>query len=243
MDTAVVPGRKPADLPMMLWICDVHGVLVDSTAIVREAFAATAARYGFPFGDAAMREVTGLCLADAYGLLDPGGDTHTRRAFHVRYVRARVEAMPAFAGVRDTLMAARAAGIRVGAATSHGEIAEACLVQTGLYPLIDVLVTQEEVTRPKPHPDSILRALQLLGGNRHEPRFEAVHIGDTAVDIVAGRRAGIATIGVTYGLARAAEIRAASPDYVIDAFHELRAWIPASSSPRRASAPAVGVFI
>jgi pyrophosphatase PpaX len=98
------------------------------------------------------------------------------------------------------------------------------------------------VRRPKPQPDSILRALQLLGADGHDPRLEALHIGDTAVDIVAGRRAGIATIGVTYGLAREAEMRAAGPDYVIDAFHELRSWFPTSSSPRHASEPAVGVF-
>jgi HAD superfamily hydrolase (TIGR01509 family) len=220
---------------MMLWICDVHGVLVDSTAVVREAFAATAARYRFPCGEAELHEVKGLGLVEAYGILDPGGDTYTRRAFHVQHVRARIDAMPAFAGVRDTLAAARARGIRVGAATSHGEIAEACLVNTGLYPLIDVLVTQEEVRRPKPHPDSILRAIHLLGGDPRDTRLEALHIGDTAADVVAGKRAGILTVGVTCGMSDGAEMRLAGPDYVVDAFHEMRWWLPASSPPMQAS--------
>jgi hypothetical protein len=34
--------------------------------------------------------------------------------------------------------------VGIGAATSCSEIAEACLVNTGLYSLIDYLVTEEE---------------------------------------------------------------------------------------------------
>jgi pyrophosphatase PpaX len=213
-----------------MWICDVNGVLVDSMAVVAQAFAATAAQYGFAWNARACGAIKGLCLIDAYGQLDPGGEAHRRRAFHLRYVRERIGELRAFPGVRDTLLAARAAGIRIGAATSHGEIAEACLVSTGLYPLIDCLVTQEEVKRPKPHPDAILRVLTLLGHDRHDAPGEAVHIGDTAEDIGAGKTAHIRTIGVTYGVSSEAEIRAAEPDYVIHAFHEMQAWIAESKS-------------
>ena len=47
-------------------------------------------------------------------------------------------------------------------ATSHGEIAEGCLVRAGLYPFIDCLVTQEEVRHPKPHPESLQLVLTLF---------------------------------------------------------------------------------
>jgi hypothetical protein len=40
--------------------------------------------------------------------------------------------------------------------TCHGALAEAALVTTGLYSLIDGLVTQEEVLRPKPGPEMTL---------------------------------------------------------------------------------------
>jgi HAD superfamily hydrolase (TIGR01509 family) len=225
-------SEAPASLAeaRSLWICDVNGVLVDSSAIVREAFAATAARYGFTPSANAVGAIKGLGLLDAYHRLDPGGDVHIRRAFHLRYVRERVGELRAFPRVRETLSAARAAGIRIGAATSHGEIAEACLVSTGLYALLDCLVTQEEVRRPKPHPDGILRVLTLLGDGLHDPRSTAIHIGDLAEDVQAGKAAGIGTIGVTYGLAAESEIRAAEPDYVIHAFDEMHAWIAESKS-------------
>jgi pyrophosphatase PpaX len=218
-------SRADANVP--IWICDVNGVLLDSTAIVREAFAATAAHYGFECGAREFGMVKGCWLLEAYRRLDPGGDPQARRAFHLGYVRERIACVRAYPGVRDTLAAARAAGVRIGAATSHGEIAEAGLVVSGLYPLIDVLVTQEEITRPKPHPDAILRVLALLGADLHDPRPAALHVGDTREDIEAGRAADLLTIGVTYGVSPTHEIEAAAPDETIAAFAEMRSRIPA----------------
>jgi beta-phosphoglucomutase-like phosphatase (HAD superfamily) len=54
------------DLPVTIWICDVNGVLVDSTALVCQAFLATARRYGFAFTEPDRRRVKGLWLLEAY---------------------------------------------------------------------------------------------------------------------------------------------------------------------------------
>jgi phosphoglycolate phosphatase-like HAD superfamily hydrolase len=128
-------------------------------------------------------------------------------------------------GVRDMLRAAREAGVRIGAATSHGEIAEACLVTTGLYPLIDCLVTQEEVARPKPQPDALLRVLTLLAEPGRDPRHTALCVGDTPEDIEAGRAAGVRTVAVTYGMSDEREMRSARPDLIIHSFGEMQAWL------------------
>jgi pyrophosphatase PpaX len=218
------------ELRMTMWICDVHGVLIDSTAVVRDAFAATAARYGFAFGDRRFDAIKGLWLLEAYRILDPGGDARARRDFHLAVVRERAADLQAFPGVRETLRAAKAAGVRIGAATSHGELAEACLVKTGLYECLECLVTQEEVRHPKPRPDAVLRVITLLGGRPRESGLTAVHIGDAAEDIEAGRAAGIRTIGVTFGVSREAEIRAAGPDDIIRRFTDLHAWLAPAES-------------
>jgi len=220
------PRRRPfkAEVPVRLWICDVHGVLIDSAAIVRQAFAATAARYGFSLDGHACGATKGVPLLEAYSRLDAGSDPYPRRAFHLAFVRERVHELRAFPAAAATLAVAKAAGIRVGAATSFGEIAEACLVQNGLYPYIDCLVTQEEVKRPKPAPDCLLSVMGLLGGGPAAP-LDAVHVGDTVEDIDAGKAAGIRTIGVTYGMSSESEIRSAEPDYVIHSFAEMRTWL------------------
>jgi phosphoglycolate phosphatase len=68
----------------------------------------------------------------------------------------------------------------------------------------------------KPDPFGALKLCQEAGVNPSE----AVIIGDSANDILAGRNAGIWTVGVTYGLApRTLEI--APPDVLIDSPSEL----------------------
>jgi pyrophosphatase PpaX len=204
-----------------VWICDVNGVLVDSTRAIRNAYAATAARYRFRFGEEEFTQVKDRLLTDAYQVLDPSGDSVVRREFHLRWLHEHLADIHAFPGVREVLAMAGVAGIRVGAVTSYGEIAETLLVESDLYRFLDCLVTQEEVRRPKPHPDAILLALALLGRDPAD-NGDVVHIGDTLKDIQAGRAAGIRTIAVTCGMSTEAELRVAQPDYVLTSFADMR---------------------
>ena len=209
-----------------MWICDVNGVLIDSTAVVRAAFAATAARYGLSFDEADFRRVKGFPVIEAYRRLDPAGHAPARCAFHLAYVREHIKEIRAFQHVPEVLAAAKAAGVRIGAATSHGETAEACLVNNGLYQFIDCLVTQEEVKRSKPFPDAILRVLTLLGVQAESRDIAAaLCVGDAVVDIEAGKAAGVRTIGVTYGVSSPAEIIGAEPDDTIHSFLEMRRFL------------------
>ena len=217
-------GPVTSDSPELrrrVWLCDVNGVLVDSTDVVRRAFIATAARYGCAVNEDRLRATHGRCLADAYRWLDPGCAPEARCRYHVDFVSEHIHEIRAYPDVHRVLEAARAEGVRVGAATSYGRIAEASLVKTGLYPLIDYLVTQEEVARPKPSPDVLLRLVRLFGRDGDLPR-DAVYVGDTPVDVQAGTAAGLTTIGVTYGFSNIADISEAAPDYLIHSFGQMR---------------------
>ena len=87
----------------------------------------------------------------------------------------------------------------------------------GLRPLVDTVVGPEAADAPKPSPGMLLSALEALG---HGPG-EAVMIGDSPSDVEAGRRAGLATIAVTWGY-RSRELLAASgPDRLADTVEEL----------------------
>jgi len=69
----------------------------------------------------------------------------------------------------------------------------------------------------KPDPAIIQSILDILKWNPGE----TVMIGDSANDILAGKRAGTQTCGVTSGSLRREEIRALDPDYVIDSIADL----------------------
>lgn len=55
----------------------------------------------------------------------------------------------------------------------------------------DIIMTMDEVKRRKPHPEMVIKACKML---EISPR-EAIVVGDTQNDMLAGKRAGCATIG------------------------------------------------
>lgn len=54
------------------------------------------------------------------------------------------------------------------------------------------------------------------------PLDRAIMIGDSDIDIKAGKIAGIATCGLTYGIGLIADIKKASPDYILDDIRQLK---------------------
>jgi 2-phosphoglycolate phosphatase len=54
------------------------------------------------------------------------------------------------------------------------------------------------------------------------PPDRAIIIGDSDIDIKAGRLAGIRTCGLTYGIGRVEDIKKAKPDYILDDIRALR---------------------
>ena len=66
--------------------------------------------------------------------------------------------------------------------------------------------------RHKPAPDSVEVALHAL----QCPPEQALMVGDTPADILAGKSASVRTCAVTYGFGDLEHLRACEPDYVID---------------------------
>lgn len=58
--------------------------------------------------------------------------------------------------------------------------------------LFDVIITGDDVDKPKPHPEGLIKALSLLGVENSD----AIFIGDSDADIHAGVQANVYTIGV-----------------------------------------------
>ncbi|WP_079508757.1 HAD family hydrolase [Mesobacillus jeotgali] len=80
-------------------------------------------------------------------------------------------------------------GIVTGKARKSLDISLECL---GLTNFFDVIITGDDVENPKPHPEGINRALDYLNLSANE----AVFLGDSDADIMAGLQANVKTIGV-----------------------------------------------
>lgn len=81
----------------------------------------------------------------------------------------------------------------------------------------DCIVTGQTTPRTKPHPDPILWAAQQL----QVPPEKCAMIGDTTVDIRAGKAAGAHTIGVLCGFGEREELIRTGADLILEGTAEL----------------------
>ena len=82
----------------------------------------------------------------------------------------------------------------------------------------ETIIGGDSVNSKKPNPEGLNSILQQLNISAEETAF----VGDSPVDIETGRRAGVYTCIVNFGLGLAGEIAAADPDCSIDSLSELK---------------------
>ncbi|NOY98604.1 MAG: HAD family hydrolase [Chloroflexi bacterium] len=97
------------------------------------------------------------------------------------------------------------------------------LEQFDLLPLFDVIVTALTAEHTKPYPDPILYAAKEMGVAPEA----CLMIGDTTVDIRAGKAAGAQTVGVLCGFGEEKELRRAGADLILESTHQLAETLPA----------------
>jgi hydrogenase expression/formation protein HypE len=131
-------------------------------------------------------------------------------------------------GAEDLVHRLRAAGVAVGILTrnSLASVKEALksfpTVSLADFPAI---VTREDRGRPKPHPDGVHRAAELLGVTP----AEMLVVGDYVFDIAAGRAAGAATAFLTNGAPpRQMDV---SADYTVQSLDQLAAVVGIQDRP------------
>ena len=87
----------------------------------------------------------------------------------------------------------------------------------GVGGMFDAVFGGDSASEKKPHPALLLMTLQRFG--IAAPR--AVMVGDGDTDVEAGKRAGVMTCGVAYGLGDRKRLIAAGPDALIERLAEL----------------------
>ena len=90
----------------------------------------------------------------------------------------------------------------------------------GIYKRFAVVYGGNSFDHKKPDPVGVYQILSDTKGQRERTWM----IGDSAVDVLTGRNAGVQTCGVTYGYATET-FKDAPPDFLIDNFSDLEALI------------------
>jgi HAD superfamily hydrolase (TIGR01509 family) len=175
---------------------DNDGLTLDTEPAWTRAEVVLFERHGSTFTPEHKRDLLGTAPVDAAVKLErmlgrPGDELNAELyALVLEEVAAGVEPMP---GAVALLAALRAAGIPVGlVSNSRRGFVERGLASAGLDDAFAVVVTAEEVARPKPAPDAYVAAAVALGA----APSECAVLEDSPTGLAAGRAAGALTIGV-----------------------------------------------
>ena len=113
-------------------------------------------------------------------------------------------------GAEATLKILREKGVKIGIVTRNCEDAV-----RKVFPKIenycDIFISRDSIEKVKPHPDhlnSVMKVLNISGE-------EAMMVGDHTMDIQAGKRVGMKTIGVLTGRTTREEFEKAGADYIL----------------------------
>lgn len=123
-----------------------------------------------------------------------------------------------FPYVSEVLEELHGHGIRLGVVTSKiRHTTMMGLRRFGLDRWLEVIVTVDEVTQPKPHPEGIRKAMAALEADPST----TLMVGDSQYDILAAKNAGVHSAGVSWTLKGEAFLRGFEPDYVLKDMRDL----------------------
>jgi N-acetyl-D-muramate 6-phosphate phosphatase len=162
-----------------------------------------------------------LGLADALNL-----DTAMISAIDwiYRHRRPQNRPFPVIEGVADVLRELHATFPTAVVSSRDEDSTMAFLDQSHLTDEFDVIITALSAEHTKPYPDPIRLAARKLGVDP----AACLMVGDTTVDVRAGRAAGSQTVGVLCGFGEDAELRRQQADLILPTTADLaRILLPA----------------
>lgn len=81
----------------------------------------------------------------------------------------------------------------------------------------DAIVTCEDTEKTRPDPAPINLAIEKLNLSEND----MVYIGDTPLDVVQAKKAGVISVAITTGIYKSHELKIENPDFVIDDINQL----------------------
>lgn len=180
-------------------IFDLDGVLVDSSALHLRSWQIVGAERGFEMTEEIFWKTFGMPNRQIFPYLfdrelsaeEERELSERKEAVYRELAAGNIQALP---GVLPLLRALRAQGFRLalGSSTPQSNI-RVILSAVGIGNCFDAIVTGDDVTHGKPHPEVFLKAAERLG----LPPERCVVVEDAVVGVQAAKAAGMRCLAVT----------------------------------------------
>ncbi len=201
----------------MIIIFDWDGTLCDSVDHIVLAMQQAAVSIGVPVPEpAAVRDIVGLGLQQAIARVFPGRGDEFGKDFAELYSRHYIEAdqPPAtlFNGALSTLNTLKGRGIELAVATGKSRRGlDRVLSGLNLNEFFEATRCADE-TLSKPHP---LMLEEILRERGKDPE-QALMVGDTEYDLEMATNAGVASVGVSFGVHSIERLNRHQPVAILD---------------------------
>jgi len=119
-------------------------------------------------------------------------------------------------GVKEVLISLKRKGIEVGIVTRNCEEAVR-KVLPDIEKFCDVFISRDSIKKVKPHPEQLTSVVKAL----HVTGEETLMVGDHTIDIQAGKRVGMKTVGVLTGRTQREEFEKAGADLILNEVTEI----------------------
>ncbi|MGE2692056.1 phosphonatase-like hydrolase [Mycolicibacterium pulveris] len=215
--------------PIQLVVLDMAGTTVADDGLVIRAFDEAATAVGVP-DEGVERDEARRYVIDTMGQSKVevfraifGSEERAQDAniaFEKAYERYVDDGVIPVPGAADAISQLRSAGVKVALTTGFSRSTQdRILTALGWEEIVDLTLCPADAGRGRPFPDLVLTAVLRAGTD--DVASVAV-VGDTASDILSGRRAGAAIIaGVLTGAHPEENLRAAGATHVLDTVAEL----------------------
>lgn len=182
-------------------LIDLDGTLVDTTPALYQVYLKFLEHYGHKGTKDEFNKLIGPSIDEIVEILHkkyklPGNPRDLASMYVSMIMLQGFEGTQLFPGAKEVLESAKKENIKLGIVTSGTHaLVKVCLDPLRVRHLFDVIVTSEDVSKAKPHPELYQLALKKLSIQPHE----AVAIEDSPAGVDAASKADLQVITFTHG--------------------------------------------
>lgn len=132
--------------------------------------------------------------------------------FKAYYLVNAITKTAPYPGIMDMLNTLKQKGFKLAIVSNKGYQAVSFLREYFFNETIDVAIGEKEGIRKKPFPDTVYEALSVL----NEEKQNAYYVGDSEVDILTAKNAGMECLSVSWGFRTKEELQFYDADLIFD---------------------------